>query len=86
MQCSYDADTDVLYVCEFGSFPEERMEDQSVALGEQMRVFLRRGGRTVIGFSVHGMTSLAVDSPEVNYWGEPYFRVPILGLKNAKRR
>ncbi len=83
MHCSYDVDLDVLHLCEFGSVPEERMEDQSIALGDQMRVFLRRGGRTVIGFSVRGLTALDVESSEVNYWGEPRFQVPVLGLKNA---
>ena len=83
MHCSYDADADVLYLCEFGTVPEERMEDQSIALGERIRVFLRRGGRALIGFRVQGLTTFDVDSPDVNYWGEPCFRVPALGLRNA---
>ena len=83
MHCSYDADRDVLYVCEFGSVPEERMEDQSIVLGERIRVFLRRGGRAVIGFCVHGLTTFDVDSSDVNYWGDPRFRVPALGPSNA---
>ena len=80
---SYDADAARLLVCEFGSVPEERMAEQCVALGDRMRFFLRRSHGTVIGFEVTEPELIDTESGEPDLWGEPHFRVPVLGLRRA---
>lgn len=83
VRVSYDADRDFLHVCEFGAVAEERMADQCVAIGEQLRFFLRHRGGPVIGFGVGELATLDVDATEPCLWGDPRFRVPTLGLKDA---
>ena len=83
VRVSYDADADALHVCEFGTVPEERMEDQVVDLGGGLRFFLRRPGGPVIGFRIAGLHDLDPDGHEPGLWGAPRFRAPTLGLRRA---
>ncbi len=80
---SYDADRDVLHVCEFGAVAEERMEDAFAPIGERIRLFLRHRGGPVIGFAVDELGQLDLDDTRLNLWGAPRFRVPVLGLTDA---
>ena len=80
---SYDAGAARLLVCEFGSVPEERMEDQCIGLGDLMRFFLRRSHGTVIGFEVAEPEWIDTETRVSDVWGEPRFRVPVLGLRRA---
>ncbi len=83
VRLSYDADSDRLMVCEFGSVPEERMDDQRVDVGERLRFFLRQRGGAVIGFGVDGLHAIDPEGHEPDLWGAPRFRVPVLGLRRA---
>lgn len=80
---SYDADADALLVCEFGTVPEERMDDQYVDLGDRLRFFLRRPRGPVAGFEISELGELDVDGHEHDLWGAPRFRLPALGLRRA---
>ena len=83
VRLSYDADRDALHVCEFGAVAEERMEGQFVAIGEQLRFFLRHRGGPVIGFAIDGLSALDLDASALDLWRAPRFRVPALGLAEA---
>jgi len=77
---SFDADRDTLHVCEFGTVAEERMEDQCLAIGDHLKLFLRHRGGAVIGFGIDALAEIDVDDAEPDLWGDPCFRVPTLGL------
>lgn len=83
VRASYDAGTDTLVVCEFGTVPEERMDDQFIDLGDCLRFFLRRPGGPVVGFRIAGLHELDPDEHELDLWGPPRFRAPVLGLRHA---
>jgi hypothetical protein len=83
VRVSHDAGSGTLHVCEFGAVAEERMGDQCVLIGEQLRLFLRHGGGPVIGYAVASLDALDVDAAGPDLWGEPRFRVPALGLRRA---
>ena len=83
VHCSYDADVDVLYACEFGAVPENRMSDQHLDISESLRFYLRRRGGIVMGFRIAGLTSVAIDACGHDLWDDPRFSAPGLGLRNA---
>jgi hypothetical protein len=80
---SYDARWDTLVVCEFGAVPEERMPDQCLPVGDELRFFLRRPRGTVMGFRVTRLHDVDTEAADHDLWGEPRFRVPALGLQRA---
>jgi tetratricopeptide (TPR) repeat protein len=80
---SFDAKSDHLTVCEFGTLPERKLPDCVLPIGEHLSFFLRRPRGTVTGFEVDGLHSIDVDSELPSLWTDPHFRVPVLGLKSA---
>ncbi|MEJ7784891.1 MAG: tetratricopeptide repeat protein [Solirubrobacteraceae bacterium] len=83
LRVSYDAERDLLLVCEYGAVPQPALEEHLAGITCWLGFLLRKPKGTVIGFILDGMSEIDVDEHDPTLWTGPRFSVPVLGLTDA---
>ena len=83
LHLSVNVTDDWLEAIEFGAVVDGRPSSQLIEICDAARFVLRHPRGPVSGFTVHGFRDLDVDALGEAGFGEPRFRVPLLGLDAA---
>ena len=83
LRASFDADSDLLTVCEYGTVPQPALASHIAGVSCWLSFLLRKPGGTVIGFVLDGLSEIDVDDHPASLWADPRFDVPVLGLTHA---
>ena len=80
---SYDADRDLLVVCEYATVPQPALADHTAGVSCWLSFLLGKPGGAVVGFALDGLSDIDVDDHPESLWDGPRFDVPVLGLAQA---